>query len=200
MNSEKVRSRTMSAFNTYRSKVEKSFDSGAFSDGLSWYDEKRVRLRRLSERSNVPFASTCGICAVMSPLTNWDDNFLATDKMLKMKERPNEEIADVVSKHTTLGKSVEKALALLRGEKRIHQVVRGPKVRPFFYNLSGDLSRVTVDRIMWDAVGRFGLSSDTPTGNARTGIISAVKMLATLYDLKPAQIQAIVWKQVRDYS
>lgn len=196
----KERSRTLSAFNTYRSIIERAKRlSKPFDVGMQWYAKARQSLKDMAESEpSVTLLQLSRCTAALSPLTPWNRNLQGTRQIVNgiSQDFPRKWLVEIAKRYTVWNSN-----AVLAVETVIdNRSVSGPKVEPFARNLNGDLSAVTVDSWMFKTVGKFGLSSPAPTGNAQRAIVRAVKMCASLYDIQPAQSQAIVWVTERDFS
>ena len=199
MNS-KERSRTMRAFNRYRSRLGWAKDRPeVWRGGLEWYPEATDRLKKATEGTTVSLYRAAGVAALLSPLTPWSRNLRGTEQLLRWysDNAPREILYEVAARSTVYNSNAQRAVKYLTGNDLAYP--SGPKTGPFHTNLSGNLSPVTVDSWMFRIVGGFGLQSKAPTGNAKRAIQRAVRMCSTLYDIEPAQAQAIIWTVERDY-
>lgn len=196
----KERSRTLSAFNKYRARVDWASDRPeVWQAGLQWYPEAAERLSEATEGTTVSLYRAAGVAALLSPLTPWNRNLRGTEQLLRWygDGAPHEILVEVASRSTVYNSNAKRAVKYLTGNDLAYP--SGPKTGPFHANLSGNLSPVTVDSWMFRIVGGFGLQSKAPTGNAKRAIQRAVRMCSTLYDIEPAQAQAIIWTVERDY-
>jgi len=196
----KERSRTLSAFNKYCVRLDWASDRPeVWSAGLDWYPSATERLSEAIEGTTVSVHRAAGVVAHLSPLTPWSRNLRGTEQMLRWySDGATQEILfEVACRATVYNKNAKRAVRYLTGDDLAYP--RGAKTKPFHANLSGDLYPVTIDSWMWRIVNRFGLSSPSPTGNAQRAIERAVRMCSTLYDVCPAQAQAIIWTVERDY-
>jgi len=197
---EKERSRTLSAFNRYRARLRWANARPEIWDfGCDWYPNA---FRRVSEVANETDFSTfrvAGVVALLSPLTPWERNLRGALKVARLADgdAPDWQLQAVAERSTVYNTNADKAVDYLRGNDSA--APDGKKTQPFHLNIAGDFSYVTVDSWMFRIVERFGLASATPTGNAQRSITRAVEMCATLYNIAPAEAQAIIWTVERDY-
>jgi len=200
---DKERSRTMSAFNSYRPIMERAYADGrAFSKGRFWYQMNGSRLELAAKKNDVSSHRAVAMCSALSPLTPWERNFSgALDLLDNVQRETRSELIERASTHTVFNSNAETAVELLLGESDPIDALSGPKVWHFYNNLMGDLSdHVTVDSWMYKLANKFGLSTNTPTDNAIRSIRRSLRMLSTMWGLEPAQVQAIVWVQSRNYE
>lgn len=151
-----------------------------------WYHDAR---REISERAlmlGVDVDTLAGITAAVSPQNAWDT---ATGK------RPN---LDSASRFVATGANVHtapqmrKAREILAGAAPL-SVLRGPKERAFFQNLSrpGRTDAVTVDRWAARAVGA------NPESFNYARVADEYRDAARAIGIRPDALQAAVWAEVR---
>jgi len=200
---DKERSRTMAAFNCYRPIMERAYSDGrAFSKGRFWYQMNGSRLELAAKKNDVPVQNSVAMCSALSPLTPWERNFSgALDLLDNVQCETRWELIERATEHTVFNSNARTGVDLMLGESDPIDALSGPKVWHFYNNLMGDLSdHVTVDSWMYKLANRFGLSSNTPTDNAIRSIRRSLRMLGTMWGLEPAQVQAVVWVQSRNYE
>jgi hypothetical protein len=196
----KERSRTLTAFNLYRERLRWANERPeVWESGHSWYRKQSQRLKETAHETGVSLYRLAGVASLLSPLTPWKRNVRGALQLARWNAQnaPEWQLMDVASRATVYNTNARKAVAYLKGNDE--HAPGGMKTQPFHRNLAGNLSPVTVDSWMTRIVGNFGLSSPTPTGNAQRAIVRGVKMNATLFNVAPAQVQAIVWITQRDY-
>lgn len=196
---EKFRSRALSAFNRYDAIMRRATDlQEPFKRGKRWYRDAHRHLSSLAT-AQIPVRRIAGAAALLSPMTPWSRNLNGAQALTSAirQQFPREWIEIRASRHTVYNKNARKAVAFILGET---DEINGPKVRSFYRNLLGIFEHVTVDSWMYKIVGCFGLSSQSPTDNARRAISTAVKMCASRWDVKPAEAQAIIWVTARNFS
>lgn len=200
---DKERSRTMSAFNVYRPIMERAYRDGpAFSKGRFWYQMNGSRLELAAKKNDVQPHRAVAMCSALSPLTPWERNFEGALDLLEHSQRERrDELIERAFQHTVFNSNAETAVNLMTGEVEPVDALNGPKVWAFYNNLMGELhDHITVDSWMFKLVGSFGLSSNTPTDNAVRSIRRSLRMLGTVWGLSPAQVQAVIWVQSRNYD
>jgi hypothetical protein len=200
---DKERSRTMSAFNSYRPIMERAYADGrAFSKGRFWYQMNGARIERAAKQNDVSPHRAVAMCSALSPLTPWERNFSgALDLLDNVGHETRSQLIERASEHTVFNSNAKTGVDLMLGNVDPIDALSGPKVWAFYNNLMGDLTEyVTVDTWMYKLANKFGLSSNTPTDNAVRSIRRSLRMLGTMWGLEPAQIQAVVWVQSRNYE
>jgi len=197
----KEKSRTLHAFNVYRSILQFAMDNPfIWDEGEQWYKNAHTMLREMSSDVGLDLDVVAGVTAVLSPLTGWNRNLNGTRRLIDAYKRdlPPEWMKVYAERYTAYNKNARKAVALLSGDAST-DVISGKKVRPFWHNLSGRLDYVTIDRHMFNVVDRFGLQSPTPTGNAQRALTRATQMCGSMFNIPPAHAQAIIWVAYRDH-
>ncbi len=192
-----------------------------FQTGLSWYQDAYEFLDFLRatwyEFTTDPVPSHDVLAAVVSALSPniaWRQNQRAAIQVVEAVakgETPEKLNAPVY------GRNVEKATRLLTGEldprndaETWPTAARGgpTKTRAFFQNIAGDWEPVTVDGHIMNAAlngaRRVPLQSNAKkqrvTITRERTVARAIRTIARHADLKPAQVQAIVWTVYRDLS
>mgnify|MGYP000553609696 CR=1 FL=1 len=196
----KERSRTLTAFNLYRERLRWANERPeVWESGSRWYRTQSQRLKETAHETGVSLYRLAGVASLLSPLTPWKRNLRGALQLARWhaQNAPTWQLMDVAGRSTVYNTNARKAVRYLQGNDE--HAPGGMKTRPFHRNLAGNLTPVTVDSWMTRIVGNFGLSSPTPTGNAQRAIVRGVKMNATLFNVAPAQAQAIVWTVERDY-
>jgi hypothetical protein len=150
--------------------------------GGRWYRESQRVARRLSRKHGTTIACAAGVIAALSPRIRWASNVALADAVLA-----GHEVTGV------FGRNLEKARRIAAGERPL-TVLGGDKVRAFYRAIMGDEDSVVIDVWMCRAVGvhKVALSS-----RGYEAIADAVREAAKLVGVTPAQLQAIVWVQVR---
>ena len=155
-------------------------------EGMSWYREALSFAASL----DTDVERAVGVIAVLSPMVSWPRNMTLA----------RNHYAGIYG--GCLGASTVKAQRLLAGEP-VESVVKGKKVKPFFDNIMGNDTVVTLDRHAIDiAVGRVLSDSERNaigTTKRREPIVEAYRRAARIASREHgetysvAQIQAIVW-------
>jgi hypothetical protein len=170
--------------------VMRKCDDESMRLGLSWYDRARAYGASLDPND---FSRAAGVLAVLSPNNSWPQNM----KYAAMIYAGATELPYFKS-------NTDKAIRIFNGEAPL-DVIRGPKVTPFYLNLIGDNSTmaVTIDRHAVDiAMGRVctdKIRAPWIRGKRMASIADMYRRAAILYnaengtDYSPSQIQAITW-------
>lgn len=169
-------------------------------DGLDWYKKARVFCYRVAQKNFVPYIKVCGIMAALSPRNKWERNKIDVENLIKYMQ-------DFDSKRPLFGtydKMVEKAELIFRCDGRpetIKRILNGPKIVSFFDNIyDTESSVVTVDTWMLLAASGKYMSVDTRpalTKKQYTEIESAIKELSLRVQLRPYELQAILWTTMK---
>lgn len=166
--------------------------------GLAWY-------RRAAEAaaSILPAdpARAAGVIAALSPRCQWSTNVGWAAAVIEAAARGE---ASPPAVHTSAMRA--QAWRIARGEAPL-DVLRGPKVRAFYRNITGDLTAVTVD--VWAArvadgdyrphptkAGLLG-AIPSPAGRRYALIARAYREAAAVIGRAPRDVQAAVWVHVR---
>lgn len=170
----------------------RTLDPWNIANGLTWYYEARQHAENLSKKYGLSLETIAGIIAVLSPGVRWDRNLEDAEAILQSDDA-------IV---TTYSGNKRKALDLKHGAN-ISKCVRGNKVRSFFDNIvSPETSEaVTLDRHML----RFILKTNNDrelnrvfsSRNTYFSIAEYIRRIARRRGLKPLQLQAMLWLQVK---
>lgn len=159
--------------------------------GLDWYFKANDICYKLAAKYNTTPMKVAGIIAALSPRNKWERNIQDAESVLKhgMKAR-------CCTTHTFKQKAVD-ILALPDClPYAITYILKGPKITNFFWNIykPNDSKLVTLDSWAFRAAGL----SDNPKVKERRECTKAYLDVAKEVGLKPHQLQAIVWVQIRD--
>jgi len=160
-----------------------------YDNGLDWYNEAHDEAVKLGEDYGIGTGRAAAIIAVLSPGTAWERNL--KDARLVCEQG---EYATV----TTYPANKEKALSILKHSDTYYNYVRGSKVRSFFDNiLSPDTSEaVTLDRHMLRFICKIGDKIFSSSRNYQS-IAERIRRRAKKVGIRPCQLQAALWLQVR---
>jgi hypothetical protein len=160
-------------------------------EGIYWYLNARSICRDISKKTGYKFLTVCGVMAALSPFVTWDQNIKDTMALLK----------DTNYTPGTFKNQRNKAQAIIglgfdTNVSNICSILRGEKTTNFFLNIySPHYNRVTVDRhiisLYLDQVGAWQTWSLTPKRYRQ--ISNDIKYVANKLNLKPYQLQAIIW-------
>jgi hypothetical protein len=151
----------------------------------------------VAEDCGISFAAAAAIIAVCSPRTKWERQEAMTARMVAYLRVSNGDVVRAPRACTFIGQ-VEKAWRVLSGEL---DAVSGPKVEPFYRNITGDETVVTLDTWAIKAlIGRKATEADVnryTKGRKRLVLEAAYHAAAERLGVSPARVQAVVWEAVR---
>ena len=166
--------------------------------GTDWYAGQAGELARVvAADSGISIETAAAVIAVCSQRTRWGVQADLTGAMVEhLLDGGAVETAPRASLYTA---AIEKAQQILAGN---FDAVRGPKIRPFWRNICGDYSVVTLD--VWAIraalgnakLGEQGVNPWT-TGRRRMILEAAYHRAAGAVGAVPAALQAVVWVVVR---
>lgn len=166
--------------------------------GADWYTgTARAFAERVADDCGLSFKVAAAIVAACSPRTRWSVQVRNTTAMVK-------HLLDGGSPETAPAGALfvrerTKAAAILDGDMT---ALRGPKVEPFYRNICGDESVVTID--VWAVRVALGDSqADEETigywirGRRRIILEAAYHQAADWLGVSVAAVQAVTWVAVR---
>ena len=157
--------------------------------GRLWYGRSHrdvARLARLAPRG-IGRSRTAAILAVLSPQTQWAQNWEFAEKIVLAKAAGK--------RMPAIGgfpRNREKAWRIVGGEKPV-DVVRGPKVTSFWRALAGDPRAVVLDIWMFRTLGL----PDTPTEKVYWATAEAFGDAADSLRVSARDLQASIWLHTR---
>jgi hypothetical protein len=161
-----------------------------YLDGLNWYGEARDYAKHLSQEHSVPFISVAAVIAALSPMSPWERNKLDASMMVSNNTE---------HKYTTFGANVAKAKRLLHmtDYSAIVDELNGLKTIAFFDNIFNEESElITIDSHMLSiAYGKKLSKSERPSMSKTLyqTIESGIRSMADRFNLRPYELQAILW-------
>lgn len=167
------------------------------SQGLAWYADALTVCQAIAAISGpgvapVSVETVAGVFAALSPRTHVKTN-IAWCAAVIHAARTGQACPAV---HTRTMRA--QAWRIAQGE-RWQDVLRGPKVRAFAANLTGDMSPVTVDVWMVRAILGDAAPADRRIGAALyRECADVIARVARAVGEPPAVVQAIVWVAVKD--
>jgi hypothetical protein len=187
---------------TYTRRIRKqvgNLDPWNNDNGLTWYREAHEYARSLSHEFNLSLERVAGIIAVLSPACRWEMNCIDARDVLEKRED-----ATV----TSYSANKRKALNILyaKYDWSIYKFIKGNKVKAFFDNiLHPDTSTsVTLDRHILRAVCKPKLDKELnkifASANSYQAIAERFRQEAKKLNIRPCQLQAAIWLQVRPSS
>jgi hypothetical protein len=184
--------------NPYQPLFEAAVESGNAEHDSQFYRRAHEFANYLSTIHSIPLRRVCDVLAVLSPMKSWPENLrLARSACLYVQECDLSSVGDVAMALLDLPVMSSRRLATCKA--LLGGGVSGPKVECFAANIKGDLTQVTIDRHMLTAAG---FNADTSTKHARQTCTSHVLNVnqSRVYSVNtyyPAEVQAIVWAEVR---
>lgn len=168
------------------------------TNGRTWYADAKREIEKLANTYGRTVETVTGIVAVLSPGCKWSSNIADAEEVLKYG-------SDAVV--TTYGANKEKAVRILNGETFETVANRnkrtGRKVRAFYDNLLNPetSNAVTIDRWIIRAV--YGkqdekIERSVFASNLYEKLSGIIADAARARDLRPHELQAMVWLQIRD--
>ena len=163
--------------------------SGVWADGLAWYSNAQAWAKALGQEHGKPLELVAGVTAALSPLTDWDTNKVRAETMVS-GGWPKGIDAFVRQAH------------LMYLGKAPHLVLRGPKVRAFFFAIrdAGEYNEAVIDR---HALGVYFGRPATDVerrfckGRNTKEVQRAYASVAQDLGVRPHELQAITWVQWR---
>lgn len=175
-------------------RILRTYDRASAADlaaGLDWYDRAEREATALAAGTNLNPVQCAGVIAALSPRCQWGPNLAGAVSMVEAATRG--ETREPIVAGTTANRA--KAWRIARGEDPA-DVLRGPKVRAFFANITGDHDAVTVD--VWAARAAEGTRNDrAPEGKRYANIATAYRRAAAARGISPRAMQAAVWTHIR---
>lgn len=179
--------------------ISASASSETVSAGVGWYRLARREARGLSRAYGVTERASAGVISALSPRVSWLDNLRRAGRLLETGERVG------------IGTHSDRALEI-RGGGRPLSILRGPKTRAFYRNITGDLeSSITIDTWMMRALlGDLELSEAGVKALGRVGAYelaeSSTRAASVEYSreagvvIRPAEYQALIWLETRELA
>jgi len=174
------------------------------SEGVYWYSIAHTIAEGLAIDYSVPLDRVCAVIATLSPGCNWEQNVVDSETVIRAFVSGLEPEDIQVS---TYNPQKQKAFLILRLPPsaprseilRLIGLESARKTRAFFDNiLDPDHSQdVTIDRWIARAV-LLQQNATHPTEKTYALIRSAFQRVAVGLELRPCQVQAIVWLVIRD--
>jgi len=161
--------------------------------GLNWYKQANVFCKEVAHNTGLKVETVAMVVSALSPAVSWELNKIQAEEMCNA-------FRDGLSLETVTTSTYEnnrfKAWDILQGKKTI--TVKSPKTYAFYKNLLLDIDSVTIDRWMLRVMFNRPLKSLTPLKYRQCETI--LREAAIDLDLKPFQLQAITWEQIRQES
>jgi hypothetical protein len=162
--------------------------TAALSKG--WYSKARTDCETLANSTDLHVDLVIDVVAVLSPGMPWIWNVANAVRVINYQTS------------TAYPNNVRKARALLGGGDR-EEIVKGPKVTAFAENIrsSGTDDGVTLDtwaiRVAGGPTWYKRVIKQGPTAKQHRRLTQAYTEVADRLHLRPCELQAIVWHQIR---
>jgi hypothetical protein len=163
--------------------------SGVWADGLAWYRNAQAWAAALGQEHGKPLELVAGVTAALSPLTEWEQNKRKAEVMMANGWPRG------------IDAFIRQAHLIYMGKEPIN-VLRGPKVRAFFFAIrdAGEYNEAVVDRHALSVYfGRPVTNTERRfcKGRNTKGVQRAYACVATEVGVRPHELQAITWVQWR---
>ena len=178
-------------------------DARHVAEGKAWYREANGFARELSQTYDIPMPQVVGVIAAISPSVNWDLNKRQAENLCKAYADGGA-LEDVVV--STYGGQVEKARKILHDARNNTDITkmlgtRAFKTKAFFNNIFWYpvSDSVTIDQYIVDAAG-FEKAWVNGAKWCYEVLARAITDLATDKNLRPYEVQAIIWVTYKDLT
>lgn len=164
------------------------------TDGADWYASQRHgRLGALASKYSVSYQQVAGMYAALSPNINWLQCYIATERVLLQRHKPDDAITNIAG----YSLNVRKAIRILRGESPL-RVLKGPKVTAFYHALMGREVLVVDMHIINAWRGRVDVGTvATVNETERRQLVCDYFESARLVGASIRSFQARVWNEQR---
>jgi hypothetical protein len=181
----------MELLEQHKAKIVKLFNQTTgenFDNGMTWYKDAYDFAYNTSVKYGVSITKVVGIIAALSPNNKWERNKIDTELFLSTPS--------IDTKVCTFKNQRVKALAIYNGSghvEEIERILKGIKTCNFFNNI---LFHDTCDRVTVDMWAFRSVEMEAKTKNVKL-ITQAYQELAWEFNIRPHQLQAIVWGVIR---
>lgn len=160
------------------------------AEGRLWWPRATDEVAWLAGHYRVPFRMLAYAAAAVSPGLRWEATLDVLRDLLDARAAGAPTFPR--TGHATFGfRDRAKAWAILEGGPDAWQRCSGPKVEAVAANLLGDLDAVAVDRHIVRAATGSDRRQVAPATAVK--IAGAVRLLAVIRGLRPAELQAALW-------
>lgn len=158
--------------------------------GLNWYKQGNTFCKEIAHNTGLSVETVAMVVSALSPAVSWELNKIQAEQMCNAFRDglPLETVTTSTYESNRL-----KAWDILQGKKVI--TVKSPKTYAFCRNLLLDVDSVTIDRWMLRVMFNRPIKSLTALKYRQCETI--LRDVANDLDLKPFQLQAITWEQIR---
>jgi len=178
------------------------------SEGLNWYKSANNYAVHLSELFNLDSnIKVCGILSALSPAVNWERNKIDAHNFLALASKQASNKTILSGKFGTYKNNVLKAIEIYNLERPTAQKIgsillgkTGLKTMSFFFNIYDlkNIDTVTIDRHAVKVANNVykggGISISKKQYHTTQ---SAYIKVARKLNIKPYQLQAVVWCKYR---
>lgn len=153
--------------------------------GRDWYLEANGIAREYATTYGLTLSQSAGVIAALSPQTQWWQNLMLARQVMSA--------GAMVQGHTR--DTMRKVNVILATDPEPLEVLGGLKVRSFYENISQPWLRepVTIDRHAFRTATRWEHAKAVPTDRVYRDVADAYRHAAKLVNLRPNELQAIVW-------
>lgn len=167
--------------------------------GAAWYEGAQAIAVTLSETYGISVMQAAGVLAALSPRSEWGRNVMIAERYIS---------ACLATGRTAVAQGGYLEVGLIKVDKilalntptfeAVSIILNGNKVRAFFANIIGDLSKVCVDghayNIAENGMLRLGITQANEIKTPQYIILaSAYEAAAHEVGVLPAVMQAITW-------
>lgn len=162
-------------------------------EGRQWYTDANIWCKEIANYYKVPVELVAGLTALFSPLKSWEINKRLTKGFLEEKTCP--------TFHYQRNKALKlwsEIISDLKEDQRDNYIIKtlnGRKTTSFYHNM---MYPETSDKVTIDTHILYGLGEAKISPNKYNIIERSFQEVSISAGLKPHQLQAIVWLQVKD--
>lgn len=168
-------------------KTISTLDQTNYQASLDWYFILHDYAKNLAERNNLTVMQAAGIISALSPMVMFSTNLRDAERFCSTRS---------IANLATYGKQRVKALSILKAknEKEVLAILGGNKTKAFFLNIYKPKTSqdVTIDSWM---IKFFGYKNLTPKRYKEAS--KEIQTVANEMNLKPHQVQALLWVGMR---
>ena len=158
--------------------------------GLNWYKQANVFCKEVAHNTGLTVETVAMVVSALSPAVSWELNKIQAEQMCNA-------FRDGLPLDTVTTSTYEsnrlKAWDILQGKKTI--TVKSPKTYAFYRNIMLNVDSVTIDR--WILRVMFNRPLKSLTALKYRQCEQIYREAAIDLDLKPFELQAITWEQIR---
>ncbi len=183
---------------TIRQKILKFYSLATplqISEGKNWYKIAQTYCKQIAKQTGVNHKTVAAVVSALSPSSKWGRNLVDAEALIGgwlVNDCHNVTVS-------TYNQNKIKAIRILENQSQTLGASRGVyKTVCFWHNLCFPNSqRVVIDRWIMRAVFP-SIKKEVATGKLYLKIEEAFQRLAAELNLKPYELQAIIWIVIRD--